>query len=221
MTEATLATHLDAFREEWSRKAPAERRLAFERHIEALRAEGAEDRALRPGAPLPDLALPDARGGTLRLRDALPAVIVFYRGGWCPYCNLELRYWQSRLPDILAAGGTLVAISPQAPDGSLSTAEKNGLAFPVLSDTDGAAARAFGLEFELPPELQALYVAVGHALPEINAGTGWRLPIPGTFVVGPDGRIALAHADADYRKRLEPAAALAALRGVAVAGVAS
>jgi peroxiredoxin len=221
MTEETLEARLDAFREEWQRKAPAARRLAFERHIESLRAEGAEARALKPGDALPDLTLPDVRGGELRLRGALPAVIVFYRGGWCPYCNLELRYWQTKLPEIAAAGGTLMAISPEDPDNSLATAEKNGLAFPVLSDTDGAAARAFGLEFELPPELQALYAEVGHALPEIGAGTGWRLPVPGTFVVGRDGRVALAHADADYRKRLEPAAALAALRGLLPTGAAA
>jgi peroxiredoxin len=208
----TLQGALDAFLAEWERKVPAARRAAFEAHIAALRAEGAEARAIGPGATVPDLTLPDATSRSVRLQDLLPAVIVFYRGGWCPYCNLELRFWQQYLPEICAAGGKLVAISPELPDGSLTTIERNGLAFPVLSDTRGAAARAFGLEFELPPALQALYAEVGHALPEINADTGWRLPIPGTFVAGADGVIALAHADPDYRRRLEPLAALAALR---------
>lgn len=206
-----LSAQLAAFQAEWERKVPAARRAAVEAQIAALRASGAEDLALGPGDAVPDLVLPDAAGRPVRLRELLPAVIVFYRGGWCPYCNLELRFWQRLLPEIAAAGGRLVAISPQAPDGSLSTAERNGLAFPVLSDIGGAAARAFGLEFELPPELQVLYAEFGHALPELNAGTGWRLPIPGTFVAGADGRIRLAHADADYRHRLEPAVALAAL----------
>ncbi len=215
MTATTLAAELAARLAEFERTAPAERRTAFAAQIEALRATGAEARVLPVGSPLPDLALPDATGAALRLRDLAPAIIVFYRGGWCPYCNLELRFWQRMLPEITAAGGRLVAISPQAPDASLSTAEKNGLAFPVLSDTDGRAAQAFGLAFELPPDLQALYAAAGNDLPAINAGTGWTLPIPGTFVVGGDGRILLADADADYRRRLEPAVALAALRGAA------
>lgn len=211
--DTTLAAQLAARLAEFNRTAPEDRRTSFEAQIEALRASGAEARVLAPGALLPDLFLPDALGTELRLRDLAPAIIVFYRGGWCPYCNLELRFWQTRLPEILAAGGRLVAISPQAPDASLSTAERNGLAFPVLSDTDGRAARAFGLEFELPPALQTLYAAAGNTLPEINAGTGWHLPMPGTFVVGRDARVVLAQADADYRTRLEPAVALAALRG--------
>ena len=213
----TLAEQLAARLAEFERVAPEDRRIAFAAQIEELRAGGAEARVLGAGAAVPDLALPDATGRVRRLRDLLPAVIVFYRGGWCPYCSIELRHWQTRLPDIEAAGATLVAISPERPDNALSTAEKNGLAFPVLSDTDGVAARAFGLAFELPPALQALYAAAGNVLPEINAGTGWTLPIPGTFVAGAEGRILLAHADADYRRRLEPAAALDALHAAAAA----
>lgn len=213
MTETTLAAALAARLAEFERTAPEERRTRFAAQIEELRASGAEARVLPAGSALPDLALPDATGAMTWLRDLAPAIIVFYRGGWCPYCNLELRFWQRMLPEIAAAGARLVAISPQAPDASLSTAEKNGLTFAVLSDTEGRAAQAFGLAFELPPALQALYAAAGNTLPEINAGTGWTLPIPGTFVVGPDGRLILAHADADYRRRLEPAAALSALRG--------
>lgn len=214
----TLAEQLAARLAEFERTAPEDRRTAFAAQIAALRAEGAEARVLGAGAAVPDLALPDATGQVRRLRDLLPAVIVFYRGGWCPYCNLELRHWQTMLPALTAAGTTLVAISPERPDNALGTAEKNGLAFPVLSDTDGAAARAFGLEFELPPALQALYAAAGNVLPDLNAGTGWRLPMPGTFVAGADGRILLAHADADYRRRLEPAVALSALQRAAAQG---
>jgi peroxiredoxin len=209
----TLAEQLAARLAEFERTAPEDRRTAFAAQIEALRAEGAEARVLGAGAAVPDLTLPDATGQERRLRDLLPAVIVFYRGGWCPYCNLGLRHWQGMLPALADAGARLVAISPERPDNALSTAERNGLAFPVLSDTEGAAARAFGLEFELPSDLQALYAAAGNVLPELNAGTGWRLPIPGTFVADAAGRILLAHADADYRRRLEPALALDALRG--------
>ncbi len=206
----TLARRLDAFRAEWERKAPPARRAAFERQIEAA---GAETRALGVGDTVPDLALPEARSGRpVALRDLLPAVILFYRGGWCPYCALVLRAWQERLGEVAAAGGRLVAISPQDLEHSLSTQEGNDLGFTLLSDTGGAAARGFGLEHEVPEALRSFHEAIGHALPEIGAGTGWRLPVPATFVAGAGGRIALAHADPDYRRRLEPSAALAALR---------
>ena len=162
---------------------------------------------------MPDLTLPDALGRPVRLRDLAPAVFVFYRGGWCPYCNLALRAWQRELPALRAAGARLVAISPQRPDGSLSTAEANALEYPVLSDADGEAARAFGILFALPDDLRALYGRFGHDLALTNGAAGWSLPIPGTFVAGADGRLVFGRAEADYRRRLEPAAALAALRG--------
>jgi peroxiredoxin len=208
----TLQAQLDAFLAEWRGKAPPEAQATVTAQIEALRATGAEGAILPPGAPLPDLALPDATGRAVALRDLAPAVIVFYRGGWCPYCNLTLRTWQARLPELSDIGGRLVAISPQAPDATLDTAERNALSYPVLSDGGGDAARAFGLEFALPEALVALYRRFGHDLGAVNGPTGWRLPMPATFVAGPDGRIAFAQAEADYRRRAEPAHVLAALR---------
>ncbi|GGJ29607.1 hypothetical protein GCM10011320_41230 [Neoroseomonas lacus] len=147
----------------------------------------------------------------MRLRDLGPAVIVFYRGGWCPYCNLTLRAWQKHLPELAARGARLVAISPANPDETLSTAERNALAFPVLTDGDGAAMRAFGLEFALPQPLRDLYARFGHDLSAVNGAVGWSLPMPGTFVVDARGVIVFAQAEADYRRRADPAAALAAL----------
>ncbi|MBK1659700.1 peroxiredoxin-like family protein [Paracraurococcus ruber] len=206
-----LQQELDAFAAEWRNKAPAEAQALIAAQIADLRAGGIEARALGAGAALPDVTLPDALGRPVRLRDLGPVAIVFYRGGWCPYCNLQLRAWQKELAAMTAAGVTLVAISPQTPDASLSTAEKNDLAFPVLSDSEGIAARAFGLLFEMPADLIALYTRFGHDLPRINGPVGWALPIPGTFVAGADGRLVFGRAEADYRKRVEPAEALAAL----------
>jgi peroxiredoxin len=209
-----LQADLDAFRAEWARKAPAEAQALIAARIEDQRA--AEARILPVGAALPDIALPDATGATRRLRDLGPAVLVFYRGGWCPYCNLQLRAWQRRLPDLAARGAALVAISPQAPDATLSTMEKNDLAFPVLSDSDDIAGSAFGVSQALPEDLVALYRRFGHALDVVNGQAGWRLPMPATFVVGPDRRIAFARAEADYRRRVEPDEALAVLDRLAV-----
>lgn len=144
-----------------------------------------------------------------------PAIVVFYRGGWCPYCNLELRAYQRLLPEIKKAGGQLIAISPQAPDTSLNTTEKNALTYPVLSDIHTDAAKGFGILFTLPDYLQKLYSSLGHGLDVVNANGAWTLPVPATFVIGTDGSILARHVDTDYRKRMEPADALAAIQRAA------
>jgi peroxiredoxin len=119
---------------------------------------------------VPSLSLPDAKGEPVsvdRLLEKGPVVANFYRGGWCPFCNLALRAWQAQLAELKNLGATLLAISPLTLDNSLSTAEKNKLAFPVLSDS-APAAHGFGIAFTLPPELVDLYSPVGNNLPELN-----------------------------------------------------
>lgn len=213
----TLAEELDAYLADFSQRVPEEIRRVMREADEEIRASGVEDRALKAGRTAPDFVLPDAHGAPVRLADRLavgPVILTFYRGGWCPYCNMELRAYQKLAPEIAAAGASVIAISPQTPDGSLSTAEKNSLAFDVLSDAGSLVAERYGLAFELPDALKALYAKFGHALPEINGADDWELPIPGTFVVAPSGEIVLARADVDYRTRLEPAEALAAARAL-------
>jgi peroxiredoxin len=118
---------------------------------------------------------------------------------------------QRRLTDFAAQGATLVAVSPETPDDTLDTAEKNGLAFPVLSDLGGRLADALGIRFRLSPEIEALYRRFGHDLPARNGDGEWSLPMPATFVVAKGGTIAAAFVDPDYRVRLDPAEALAVL----------
>jgi peroxiredoxin len=169
---------------------------------------------LQVGAFAPDLTLPDALNRPVSLAALWrkgPLVLIFYRGGWCPYCNLELRAWQHQLAALKALGANLVAVSPQTPDNSLSTAEKNELAFSVLSDSALEVATAFGVAFELPPELIELYGRVGNDLPVLNGNGRWALPLPATYAVDAEGRIVFAHVEADYRRRAEPAEVLAVL----------
>ena len=210
-----LQQQLDAFKAEFAHTAPAGRPALYDAKIEDLRASFAQDRALGLGDPSPAFSLPNQQGRMVSLDDVLrtgPAVVTFYRGGWCPYCDIQLRAYQAVLPEITALGGRLVAISPQLPDGSLSTAEANALTFDVLSDVGNGLARRFGLVWSLPEELRAALRSNNKALPGFNGDNSWELPVPATFVIGRDGRVALAAIEVDYRKRLEPDAILAALR---------
>jgi peroxiredoxin len=172
--------------------------------------------ALSVGDTAPEFVLPDARGRDVCLGDLLergPVVLVFYRGGWCPYCNLQLRAYERVLGSVRSLGAELVAVSPQLPDGSLSTVELNELSFPVLSDRGNRVARSYSLVFEVPPRIVAYYLDEKDVdLASINGDGSWELPVPGTFVIERSGRVAFAEVDPDYTRRAEPAALLRALR---------
>jgi peroxiredoxin len=173
-----------------------------------LVASGLAAHALKVSDAAPDFILPDVQGEPVRLRALLdkgPVVIAFYRGGWCPYSYLQLRGFQRRLQAFRELGATVVAISPQLPDHSLSTKEKDELAFLVLSDVGNKVARQFGIVFELSDELVELYRKFGHALEDFNGANGSReLPVPATFLLDGEGTIRLAHVDADYTRRMDP-----------------
>ena len=213
----SLKAELDAFRSEFMAQVAPEVRDAMVRADMELAASGIAQRALKAGDRTPDFSLPDGRGGYVRLIGLLaagPVVLSFYQGGWCPYCNLELRALQKALPEITRLGATLVAVSPQTPDESLSTAEKHAIAFPVLSDARSATARSFGVAYDLAEELRPIYTRFGRALPGKNGDESWVLPIPATYVIDTDGTIALAYVDVDYRNRLAPAEILIALQSL-------
>jgi peroxiredoxin len=211
----TLQQDLAAFKGEFMAKLPKDKADIMARADADLAATSILAMALKAGDKAPDFTLPAACGLKVSLYETLkngPAIIVFYRGGWCPYCNLELRTYQRLLPEIRKSGAQLMAISPQNPDGSLTTQEKNALAYPVLSDTGNQAAKAFGILFDLPAYLSNLYAGFGNDLTKINAAGTWQLPLPATFVIGQDGVIIKAFVETDYRERMEPAKALAAIK---------
>lgn len=214
----TLATDLQAYQAQFKTKAPAEVQGVMATATENLAASGIIDRSLKVGDRIPAITLPDATGKSFSVQEALakgPVVIAFYRGGWCPYCNLELKALQNVLPEIKAAGATLIAISPETPDNSLSTQEKNELTFTVLTDDKNAVSRELGLVFALPEELRPIYSSFGINIPAYNGDESFELPVPATYVVAPDGSIVYAFADADYTKRAEPADVVSALKAIA------
>ncbi|WP_395750473.1 peroxiredoxin-like family protein [Prosthecobacter sp.] len=173
-----------------------------------LENDDAASHSLQPGHTAPDFILPNVDGRSVRLYSELkkgPVVLVFYRGGWCPYCNIHLRGFQKLLAEFNAAGAQVVAISPQLPDQSLSTLKKDELAFPVLSDVALSTARAFGVAFELPKALLDLYADFEVVLDDVNGEEGAKeLPMPATFVIRADRTLAYAHVEADFTRRSEP-----------------
>jgi peroxiredoxin len=212
-----LAERIAAFNADLTKKAP-EGVKAVTTEIENVVRSGAGSSALKVGDSAPDFTLPDATRHSISLaslRQAGPVVVTFYRGQWCPYCDLQLRAYQEVLPRIRALGATLVAISPQTPDASLSTAEKRKLEFHVLSDAGNQVARGWGLVWKVGTSLDSLHKAFGVDLARSNGDTSNELPVPATFVVEPSGRIAFAHYDPNWSVRLEPAALISALGKVA------
>ena len=210
----TLNAELRTFYEARQQQIPAEIREIMQRASQELADSGQADRALTVGAQAPRFSLPSATGQTLALEDLLadgPVVLTFYRGAWCPYCNIALRSLQQHHEAITACGARLVAVSPQIPDESLSLAEKHGLAFDVLSDIGSDMAKQYGLAFDLPDDLAAVYDKLGFDLQRVNDGHPRTLPLPATYVIDRDGVIRWAFVNSDYTTRAEPAAVIAAL----------
>lgn len=177
-------------------------------------AADAQKSGLNVGARVPSFSLSDPGGKTVSSKQLLKGgnlVIVFYRGAWCPFCNTYLRSLQKRLPEITAAGGTLVAISVENPDSSAAVAKKNEVAFTVLSDPNLETARKFGIVYQLPAETDAQYKQYGIDLAKRNGMSKPELPLSATYVVDKKGKITYAFLEPDYKKRAEPDVIIAEL----------
>jgi peroxiredoxin len=215
-TSATsLTDSIATFTAGMAKHAPSEVIATLGAELRKLADSGIAARALRVGAKAPDFSLPNAHGKVVNLSSLLargPAVVTFYRGGWCPFCDLQLRAYQGVLSRIHDLGAELVAISPQTPDYALSDVEKKQLTFPVLTDKGNGVAHTYGLVFSLSEALRGLQTAFGNPIPKFNGDESWELPMPGTFVLDATGVVRVAHVDPDYMKRLEPASILDALR---------
>src|SRR4029077_12483011 len=203
-----LKEQLAEYRAGWYKRVPSERQAIMQRHIDQLRRGAIAHTILKVGDRAPTIVLKNAKGETIDVSMLLkkgPVIVTFYRGGWCPYCNLELKAYQEILSQITAAGASLVAISSEKPDDTLSTAEKNALAFEVLSDVGQKVGRAFGLIYEFSDELKTAYAGFNLDIPARNGTPGeWALPVSATYVIDRDGVIVYAYTDPDYRDRADP-----------------
>lgn len=208
---------LQAFQAEQAKHPPpftAAEREQMEEAAAALTAAMPEP-GLRVGETAPDFRLPNARGEMVQLSERLhdgPVVLTFYRGAWCPYCNLQLRGLQQSLTQFERYRAQLIAITPQQPDQSLAQVKEDGYPFAILSDLEDDTMHAYRLAFEVPASLRALYQErLGLNLAEYNGDGRFTLPVPATFVIDQEGVVRYAFAETDYRQRAEPADILMAL----------
>ena len=195
-------------------KAPPALQEASRKGIDEVAASGILKTALNVGGTCPAFTLGDAKGQQVSSAALLargPMVIVFYRGAWCPYCNIYLHAWKAYLPRLAEQGATLVAISGETPDRSAAMAQKTEAAFAVLSDPGYAVSRKFGVVYQVPAGVAEAMKGRGLDLAGYYGTGKAELPLSATYVVGQDGKVVYAFLDADYRKRAEPAEVLAAV----------
>ena len=212
----SLQDKLDAFKAEFEgKKAPPEVVAVFHKSTAELIASGQAARALKVGDRAPVFRLPDSEGATVASAELLtngPLVVTFYRGAWCPYCNMDLQAIEAAALQIRSLGASLVAISPQTQASSTKSQRDNALSFPILSDHRGEIAAAFGLRWRVQDELKAVMTAFKVDLATFNGEPSWTLPMPARYVIAQDGVIAYSEVNPDYTRRPDPSELLPTLR---------
>jgi len=219
LQDLALQDRLDAFKADFvggklAFKPTKERLDLMARATNELIESGQAQRAKKAGDVAPEFTLNDPEGNPVSSRDLLakgPLVVSFYRGVWCPYCNLELQALQASLADIIARGANLIAISPQTMANSRKSQRDNKLDFPILSDVKSEVADAFGIRFALPDYLAEVYKSFGNNLPVVNDDPAWVLPMPARYVIATSGVIAYSEVNPDYTQRPDPSELLPVL----------
>ena len=203
----SLQEQLDTFKAQFKTQAPEGAFDAFARSTQELIDSGQAERAVKAGETAPDFTLTDQDGNTVALKDLLakgPVVLSFYRGVWCPYCNIELKALEEAVGDIRTRGASLVAVSMQGAADSRKSQRDNKLSFPILTDKSGELANRFGLRWTLQDYVVEYHKMFGVELPHIHGDGQWKLPMPARYVIAQDGTIAYAEVNPDYTRRPEP-----------------
>jgi peroxiredoxin len=208
----SLQAKLDAFKADFEAGKPpySVPRSVIEtmhRATAELIESGAAQRAKKAGDVAPSFSLKDPEGNAVSSTDLLkrgPLVLSFYRGVWCPYCNMELQALEAAKPEFDKYNASLVAISPQTAPNSRKSVRQNKLSFPILSDVKGKVGAAFGLRFNLPDYLVELYKQLKNDLPTFNDDPSWTLPMPARYIIGQNGVILYSEVNPDYTRRPEP-----------------
>ena len=201
-----LANQIENFNRELAKQVPQEVLEAFGKSIADLKTKSIEQNSIKVGEIMPDFSLLNAKIETINSNEILKQgkmIVAFYRGSWCPYCNLELKALQDNLSKFQDKKTTLVAISPQSPDNSLTIIEKQNLTFEILSDTDNKFAKKLGIVFELQDFVLPYYAALGIDLVAFNKNKENNLPVPAVFVVDTNGKILYKFVDTNYMNRID------------------
>ncbi|AZB34112.1 peroxiredoxin-like family protein [Chryseobacterium bernardetii] len=202
----TLAKQIEHLNQELSSQLPQDILDAFGKSIEDLKTGKFEENSIQIGDQIPEFSLPNALGKIVSSEEILKnekIVLAFYRGGWCPYCNLELKFLQDSLIRIKNKGAALIAVSPQSPDHSLSMIEKNNLEFEVLTDIDNNFAKKLGIVFQLQDFVLPYYKGLGIFLSDFNKNNDNTLPIPAVFVVDKNRVVTYRFLDVNYMNRVD------------------
>lgn len=201
-----LTEQLTEKRNNSAKVIPSEKIEIMQQSTAKLKSQNLSEKALTTGQKLPSFTLKNSNGDYVSLEDFKSEFLVvsFYRGGWCPYCNLELKALQAILPELNELNGELIAISPETPDNSISTSQKNELTFTILSDIDNTYAKSVGLVFQIPDDLQSVYNGFGIDVEKHNGNSDFELPMPATYLVNRDREVIFSFVPEDYTERLDP-----------------
>ena len=205
-TNTSLKSKLEEKKTSFERNADDHKKKTYAEGIEAVEQSGITSTAKQVGDKAPDFTLKNAVGDSVALSSYLEkgvVVLTWYRGGWCPYCNLTLHALQEELSNFKAQGANLIALTPELPDESISTSEKHNLQFEVLSDIGNEVAKKYGIVFQLTDEVAEMYNNA-FELNNHNGDNSNELPLAATYVINKNGVIVYAFLDADYRNRAEP-----------------
>lgn len=211
----SLQEEIDARRN--SSNIPDKARMTMKEATEELRRSGIIDKAIKKGDKFIDFELPNINGSKVKLSDKLkdgPIVLTFYRGGWCPYCNIQLKAYQDNLDKFQEAGGQLIAVSPESMESATTTVKKHDIKFEILTDNLNKEARKYGLVFKLNNDLKEVYLKFGLDLEKNQGNDTWELPIPATYVISKQGKIIYSFLNVDYVQRSEPADIIKALESL-------
>jgi peroxiredoxin len=211
--DAALGERLEAYSSA-VRKFTPDYADAVDRLVSRLSRSGAGLRAPRPGDSMAPFVLPDETGRLTSLESLLrsgPVAITFHRGHWCPWCRISGKALVQVHRDIVAVGGQVVAIMPERQAFAAEFKANAQYPFPVLTDLDNGYALSLNLAIWVGPDLERLLASFGRSLPDYQGNGSWMLPIPATFVVGTDGRVAARFIDPDFRRRMSVEELLAAL----------
>ncbi|WP_159023975.1 peroxiredoxin-like family protein [Formosa sp. L2A11] len=215
-TNTTLQSILDAKKDDFNSKAPEDIKTIYNAGLKAVEESGVVKKAKHVGEQAPDFKLKNALNKDVSLSEYLkkgPVVLTWYRGGWCPYCNLTLQRLQQELTHFKAEGANLLALTPELPDNSINTTEKNELKFEVLSDIGNEVGKTYGIIYKLTDDV-AKHYQKSFDLHGFNGNKSDELPLAATYVINQNGKITYEFLEVDYRKRAEPADIITALKAL-------